>query len=243
MKSTPSGPCSLHTEPIPADPHKKLKANLAEFLLSLIQAFLRTGYYTSNHPEAKKAKLGLYEDFENLFTQKAELTFLVRDDPEGKHIIIEGVLPEIQSLNSAMLRGMAEMYAPKFAKFLEMLKKAEESPSDKNPHIEPPLFGALGFYENVEWPGVASLEDFLLETVDRRLSLGPLKLLKKKENPLNEGAIAAICESLGKIGTNESRATLQKLEKQSNRPWKNEAKEALIRIAQREAGKSPIKSP
>ncbi|MFB0532228.1 MAG: HEAT repeat domain-containing protein, partial [Desulfatiglandales bacterium] len=128
-------------------------------------------------------------------------------------------------------------------KFLEMLKKAEESSSDKHPHIEAPLFGALGFYENVEWPEVGSLEDFLLETVDRRLGLGPLKFLRKKKSPLSQGAIAAICESLGKIGTNKSRATLQKLEKQSNRRWKNEAKEALIKIAQREAGKSSIKSP
>jgi HEAT repeat protein len=101
------------------DPHKEIKAKLADFLLSLIQAFLRTGFYTSDHPEAKKAKLGLYEDFGNLFTGEDELTFMVRDDPEGKSILIEGVLPEIYNLNSLMLRGMAEMYGPKFAKFLE----------------------------------------------------------------------------------------------------------------------------
>lgn len=119
MKNTPPEPDSLDTEHVPGDPHKELKANLAKFLLSLIQAFLRTGYYTSNHPEAKSAKVGLYEDFQKLFTQKGELTFLVRDDPEGKNILIEGVLPEIHYLNSLMLRGMAEMYTPKFAKFLE----------------------------------------------------------------------------------------------------------------------------
>jgi hypothetical protein len=101
------------------DPYKKIKTKLADFLLSLIQAFLRTGFYTSDHPEAKKAKLGLYEDFQNIFTSKDELTFMVRDDPKGKNILIEGVLPEIHNLNSLMLRGMAEMYAPKFAKFLE----------------------------------------------------------------------------------------------------------------------------
>jgi len=101
------------------DPHKQVKTKLADFLLSLIQAFLRTGFYTSDHPEAKKAKVGLYEDFQNIFTGKGELTFMVRDDHEGKNILIEGVLPEIHNLNSLMLRGMAEMYAPKFAKFLE----------------------------------------------------------------------------------------------------------------------------
>ncbi|MEE8300006.1 MAG: hypothetical protein V3R28_01720, partial [Desulfatiglandales bacterium] len=119
MKKAPPEPDSLEPQPIPDDPHKELKANLAEFLLSLIQAFLRTGYYTPDHPEAKKARLGLYENFQNLFTQKDELTFLVMDDSKEKKILIEGVLPETYDLNSLMLRGMAEMYTPKFAKFLE----------------------------------------------------------------------------------------------------------------------------
>jgi HEAT repeat protein len=117
-ENTPA-PQSEHAQPLSDDPHKKLKAHLAKFLLSLIQAFLRTGYYTPDHPEARKAKLGLYEEFQGLFTQKGELTFLVRDDPGGRAILIEGVLPEIENINSVMLRGMAEMYTPKFAKFLE----------------------------------------------------------------------------------------------------------------------------
>lgn len=103
----------------PDDPHREIKAQLAQFLLALIQAFLRTGYYTSDHPEAQKAKKGLYEDFQGLFSQRDELTFLIRDEAEGKNILIEGVLPEIQDLNSLMIEGMAEMYVPRFAKFLE----------------------------------------------------------------------------------------------------------------------------
>jgi HEAT repeat protein len=101
------------------DPHREIKAQLAHFLLALIQAFLRTGYYTSDHPEAQKAKIGLYEDFQGLFSQRNELTFLIREEPEGKNILIEGVLPEIQDLNHLMIEGMAEMYVPRFVKFLE----------------------------------------------------------------------------------------------------------------------------
>jgi hypothetical protein len=101
------------------DPHREIKARLAEFLLALIQAFLRTGYYTPDHPESQKAKVGLYEHFQSLFTQRDELTFLVREELEGKNILIEGVLPEVQDLNSLMIAGMAEMYVPRFAKFLE----------------------------------------------------------------------------------------------------------------------------
>ena len=101
-----------------ADPHMEIKVKLAEFLIALIQAFLRTGYYTPDHPESQKAKEGLYRDFQNLLAKKHELTFLVREEPQGKNILIEGVLPEVQDLKSLMIAGMAEMYVPRFAKFL-----------------------------------------------------------------------------------------------------------------------------
>ncbi|MGD8382627.1 MAG: HEAT repeat domain-containing protein [Syntrophobacterales bacterium] len=119
MKKTLSDTDILLRSQLTDDPHAEIKARLAEFLLALIQAFLRTGYYTPDHPEAQKAKMGLYEDFQGLFSQRDELTFLVREELEGKNILIEGVLPEVQDLNSLMIAGMAEMYVPRFAKFLE----------------------------------------------------------------------------------------------------------------------------
>ena len=119
METTLPETDSIDSQPLADDPLKEIKAKLADFLLALIQAFLRTGYYTPDHPQSKKARIGLYEDFKNLFTQKDELTFLVRDDQEGKKILIEGVLPESHPLESVMMRGMAELYTPKFAKFLE----------------------------------------------------------------------------------------------------------------------------
>jgi len=119
MEESPQKREGLHTRPTRGDPHKDLKDQLAQFFLSLIQAFLRTGYYTPDHPEAQKARVGLYEAFQGLLDDKDELTFLVRDAPEGSSILIEGVLPEPQDLNGLMFQGMAEMYTPRFAKFLE----------------------------------------------------------------------------------------------------------------------------
>jgi HEAT repeat protein len=119
METTLPETDSIDTQAMAHDPLKEIKAKLADFLLALIQAFLRTGYYTPDHPQSKKAKIGLYEAFKNLFTQKDELTFLVRDDQEGKKILMEGVLPESHPLESVMMRGMADLYTPKFAKFLE----------------------------------------------------------------------------------------------------------------------------
>ncbi len=98
---------------------QKLQAKLADFLLHLIQAFLRTGYYTPDHPESTRAKEGLYQQFKNLFEGEDELSFLVREEQEQKEILVEGILPEPQRLSRMMMRGMGELYVPKFAQYLE----------------------------------------------------------------------------------------------------------------------------
>ena len=98
---------------------QKLQAKLNNFVLHLIQAFLRTGYYTPEHPESKRAKEGLYQLFKDLFEGEDELTFLVREEQEKQEIFVEGVLPEAQKLSRMMIKGMGELYVPKFAKYLE----------------------------------------------------------------------------------------------------------------------------
>ncbi len=119
METNTLKPESTGVKPISNDPHKEIKDRLAQFLLSLIQAFLRTGYYTPDHPQSKHAKEGLYETFKKLLNETYELTFLACDVPGGKKILIEGILPEPQELGSIMLQGMAQMYTPKFATFLK----------------------------------------------------------------------------------------------------------------------------
>jgi len=119
-------------------------------------------------------------------------------------------------------------------KFLEMLKTLEEFPSTGNEQLEARLFAALGFYGNVELPGIGALEGFLLDTLDRRVSLGALGFLKRKKNPLSEGALAAICEVLGRIGTEGSLPMLERLAKQNDTLWGKKAEESLTRIAERE---------
>jgi hypothetical protein len=98
---------------------QKLQAKLTDFLLHLIQAFLRTGYYTPDHPESVRAKEGLFQQFKTLFEAEDELTFLVREEQEQKEILVEGLLPEAQRLSRMMMRGMGELYVPKFAQYLE----------------------------------------------------------------------------------------------------------------------------
>jgi HEAT repeat protein len=119
--------------------------------------------------------------------------------------------------------------------FLAMLKELEDAPSHRVRLIEAALLSALGYYGNIERPGEAgSLEEFLLEMLNGQLNLGPLRFLKKKKTTMSRGSVAAICETLGKIGTDKSRDILQKLEKQNEDLWKRKAGEALIRIGERE---------
>jgi HEAT repeat protein len=119
-------------------------------------------------------------------------------------------------------------------KFLEMLKNLEDSPSTKTERLEACLFGALGFYGNLELPGQGSLEDFLLATIKRQLSIGRLKFSTVKGKAIKPETIAAICEALGNIGTSKSRKTLHKLNKQKDSLWQNKAQKALEKIAERE---------
>ena len=98
---------------------QKLQAELTDFILHIIQAFLRTGYYTPDHPESIRAKEGLFQHFKNLFEREDELTFLAREEQELKEIFIDGILPETQKLSRMMMKGMGELYIPKFVNYLE----------------------------------------------------------------------------------------------------------------------------
>lgn len=91
---------------------------LSEFVVSMVQAFLRTGYYTSEHPESHKARTGLYAKFMELLLKKGDLTFLVQETAEKKHVFVEGMLPEPCDLKTLMLAGMAELYDEKLRDFL-----------------------------------------------------------------------------------------------------------------------------
>jgi hypothetical protein len=97
----------------------RVQARLTDFVLHLVQALLRTGYYTPEHPESIKAKEGLYQQFKTLFESEDEISFLIRQEQDKQEVLVEGVLPETQRLGRMMLRGMGELYVPKFVKYLE----------------------------------------------------------------------------------------------------------------------------
>ena len=114
-----------------------------------------------------------------------------------------------------------------------MLEEFEEFPSIETDPLEARVFGVLGYYGNMELPEKGNSEDFLLDILDRRLSLGTFSFLKKKKNPLSEESVATICDTLGMIGTDKSAAILEKIAKQQDTQWPRRALEALTKIDQR----------
>jgi HEAT repeat protein len=92
---------------------------LSEFVLSLIQAFLKTGYYRLDHPEAKKARSGLYASLRTFIEGKREISFITAREGGKPDVFIGGILDEPVTIGSLMIKGMAEMFMPKFLEYFE----------------------------------------------------------------------------------------------------------------------------
>jgi len=94
-------------------------SEVAEFILSFIQALLKTGYYTPGHPQAQKAKEGLYLDLKRVLEGRKEATFVSVTEKDIKDVIVDGIFDEPTQLSGLMLKGMAEMFVPKFLEYFE----------------------------------------------------------------------------------------------------------------------------
>jgi HEAT repeat protein len=92
---------------------------LSDFVLSLIQAFLKTGYYRPDHPEAKKARSGLYDSLRTFMEGKREISFIGAGEGGKSDVFIGGITDEPVTVGSLMIKGMAEMFIPKFLEYFE----------------------------------------------------------------------------------------------------------------------------
>lgn len=109
-----------YSETIHSLPDKKKDlSEISKFILSFIQALLRTGYYTPDHPETEKAKAGLYNDFRSILKGHKELSFMAVEIHERRDVLVDGIVDEPMTLSSLMLKGMAEMFAPKFLDYFD----------------------------------------------------------------------------------------------------------------------------
>jgi len=92
---------------------------LAQFMLSLIKAMIQTGYYAADHPEAKKALSSLYREFRQVIGDRSELTCLLAGTQSGRAILIDGYEATPLSLDQVMMKGMAQLFTPKFTEFFD----------------------------------------------------------------------------------------------------------------------------
>jgi len=95
---------------------------LAGFTLALIQAMLRTGYYAADHPEAKKSITGLYAEFKELVEGRSGLTYSLLEKQESAEITVDGYTSVATPLHQVMIRGMADLFTPKFLDFFNRWK-------------------------------------------------------------------------------------------------------------------------
>jgi HEAT repeat protein len=86
---------------------------VAAFVLSLVKAMLRSGYYAPEHPGSKKAKEGIYSDFKVAVGDRPDITLTSQETQGRFDVLISGVLDDQVSLRGLIGIEQAEIYMPK----------------------------------------------------------------------------------------------------------------------------------
>lgn len=94
-------------------------APLAQFILSYVQALLKTGAYVPDRPGAPRAVKGLYPTFQRVMKGRSELSLLVREGGESREVLVDGYFDEPVLVSRIMVPGTAELYLPKFLEMLD----------------------------------------------------------------------------------------------------------------------------
>ena len=109
-------PPSQDKKNLTSDERDRVKP-VADFIMDLTKAMLRTGYYSPEHPGAQKAKNGLYTQFLNCLGQSPEIMITNLETPKKKDILITGILDEPVSVRTLVGAGMADLFVPKLTEF------------------------------------------------------------------------------------------------------------------------------
>ena len=115
-------------------------------------------------------------------------------------------------------------------KMVQILKQMNTSPSLQMDQIETQIYHAFGALGNMQVAGETP-EGILLEILEKRGIKRWGGLFQK--NPLTDSALGAICDALGKIGTERSIKTLNELKKSLDGHWVPKVGEVLKKIEER----------
>jgi len=112
----------------------------------------------------------------------------------------------------------------------EILQKISTAPSPQMTQLETQIYHAFGISGNLVIEE-RTLEEILLEILEARGMKRWWGVFQKSS--LTDSSLGAICNTLGKIGTEKSIKFLNKLEKSSEASLIPKVKEALKRIEER----------
>jgi HEAT repeat protein len=115
-------------------------------------------------------------------------------------------------------------------KMVEILKQILPTPSPQMDQLETQIYLAFGLSGNLTIEG-RTAEQILVEVLEKRGLKQWMGLFQK--NPLSEAALGAICNSLGKIGTDKSVKILGKLRKSCEESLAPKVDEALRKVQDR----------
>ncbi len=90
---------------------------VAEFIMDLTKAMLRSGYYSAEHPGAKDAKRGLYDAFQKSLGDSSEIMITNQETRGQTDILITGILDEPVNVRTLVGAGMAELFVPKLREY------------------------------------------------------------------------------------------------------------------------------
>ncbi len=98
----------------------EMKKWVIAFVLKFTKSVARAGYYAdANHPEAKKAKEGLYSLYRRLLGDRRQVTFIKKSVGDDRDMMIDGPLDEMLGLVDIMPQGMRELYVPRFMEYFD----------------------------------------------------------------------------------------------------------------------------
>lgn len=98
--------------------HERAKA-VCEFVIELIKAISRSGYYDADHPVSLDVKKGLYEHFKKVLGASSELMLTCHDTEEGADIHISGILSEPFNIRKLTHATTSDLFVPKLKDYFE----------------------------------------------------------------------------------------------------------------------------
>lgn len=90
-----------------------------DFVIDLIKAISRSGYYDVHHPVSQEVKKGLYDAFKNALGSSAEIMLTCHDVEDQVDIHISGILNEPFNIRKLTHATTSDLFVPKLKDYFE----------------------------------------------------------------------------------------------------------------------------